>query len=105
MVIFLAVLIIVYTLIFATDFVCNHITDFNAHYRCLTAKLLQQGYRYCKHQKTFSKYYHRHYEWVSEFIVGLKTLLRDSLTEREFYGELVYFKKLIGKNDFFLSLE
>ena len=28
----------------------------------LTAKLLQQGYRYHKLWKTFSKFYHRHYE-------------------------------------------
>ena len=26
--------------------VCNHVTDFNARNECLTAKLLQQGYRY-----------------------------------------------------------
>ena len=24
--------------------VCNHVTDFNARNKCLTAKLLQQGY-------------------------------------------------------------
>ena len=28
--------------------VCNHVTDFNARNKCLTAKLLQQGYRYHK---------------------------------------------------------
>ena len=33
--------------------------------------------------------------------VGLKTLLREGLSEPEFYGDLVYkFKKLIGRNDF-----
>ena len=26
--------------------VCNHVTDFNARNKCLTAKLLQQGYRF-----------------------------------------------------------
>ena len=26
--------------------VCNHVTDFNVRNKCLTAKLLQQGYRY-----------------------------------------------------------
>ena len=31
--------------------VCNHVTDFNARNKCLTAKLLQQGYRYHKLQK------------------------------------------------------
>ena len=42
--------------------VCNHVTDFNARNKCLTAKLLQQGYRYHKLRKTFSKLKtnHRH---------------------------------------------
>ena len=55
--------------------VCNHVTDFNARNKCLTAKLLQQGYRYHKLRKTFSKFYRRHYELISKYNVGLKTLL------------------------------
>ena len=63
-------------------------------FRQLTAKLLQQGYRYHKLRKTFSKFYRRHYELVSKFNVGLKTLLHQGLSEPEFYGDLVYkFKK------------
>ena len=65
------------------------------------AKLLQQGYRYHKLQKTFSKFYRRHYELVSKFNVGLKTLLHQGLSEPEFYGDLVYkFKKIVGRVDF-----
>ena len=82
--------------------VCNHVTDFNARNKCLTAKLLQQGYRYHKLRKTFSKFYRRHYELISKYNVGLKTLLSVGLSEPEFYGDLVYkFKKLKGINDFF----
>ena len=81
--------------------VCNHVTDFNARNKCLTAKLLQQGYRYHKLRKTFSKFYRRHYELISKYNVGLKTLLSEGLSEPEFYGDLVYkFKKLKGINDF-----
>ena len=81
--------------------VCNHVADFNARNKCLTAKLLQQGYRYHKLRKTFSKFYRRHNELISKFNVGLKTLLHEGLSEPEFYGGLVYkFKKLKGKNDF-----
>ena len=32
--------------------VCNHVADFNAKNKCLTSKLLQQGYRYYKLRKT-----------------------------------------------------
>ena len=69
--------------------------DLNVRNKSLTAKLLQQGYRYHKFRKTFSKYYRRHYELVSKFSVGLKALLHQGLSEPEFYGYLVYkFKKL-----------
>ena len=81
--------------------VCNHVTDFNARNKCLTAKLLQQGYRYHKLRKTFSKFYRRHYELIFKYNVGLKTLLSEGLSEPESYGDLGYkFKKLIGSNDF-----
>ena len=81
--------------------VSSHVADFNARNKSLTAKLLQQGYRYHKLRKTFSKFYRRHYELVSKFNVGLKTLLHQGLSEPEFYGDLVYkFKKIVGRTDF-----
>ena len=81
--------------------VSSHVVDSNARNKSLTAKLLQQGYRYHKLRKTFSKFYRRHYELVSKFNVGLKTLLHQGLSDPEFYGDLVYkFKKIVGRADF-----
>ena len=60
--------------------VSSNVADFNARHKRLTAKLLQQGYRYPKLRKTFSKFYRRHYK----FNVGLKTLLHQGLSEPEF---------------------
>ena len=81
--------------------VSSHVFDFNARNKSLTAKLLQQGYRYHKLRKTFSKFYRRHYELVSKFNVRLKTRLHQGLSEPEFYGDLVYkFKKIVGRADF-----
>ena len=38
---------------------------------------------------------------MSEYNVGLETLLLEGLSEPGFYGDLVYkFRKIIGKNDF-----
>ena len=66
-----------------------------------TAKLFRQGYRYHTIRKAFSKFYRRHFDIVSKYNVGLKTLLLEGLSEPEFYGDLVYiFRKIIGKNDF-----
>ena len=77
--------------------VCSHVDDFNARNKCLTAKLLKQGYRYHKLRKVFSKFYRRHYEFISKFNVGLKSLLHQGLSEPEFYDDLVYkFKKIRG---------
>ena len=79
--------------------VSSHVADFNARNRSLTAKLLQQGYRYHKFRKTFSKFDRRHYEL--KFNVGLKTLLHQGLSEPEFYGDLVYkFNKIVVRADF-----
>ena len=81
--------------------VCSHVDDFNTRNKCLTAKLLKQGYRYHKLRKAFSKFFRRHYELISKLNVGLKSLLHQGLSEPEFYGDLVYkFKKIRGMTDF-----
>ena len=80
--------------------VSSHVADFNARNKSLTAKLLQQGYRYHKLRKTFSKFHRQHYELVSKFNVGLKTLLHQGLSEPEFYGDLYKFKQIVGRADF-----
>ena len=67
----------------------------------LTQKLLKQGYRYHKLRKTFSKFYRRYFDLISKFQVGLKSLLRQGLSEPDFYGDLVYkLKKIVGSNNF-----
>ena len=81
--------------------VSSHVADFNTRNQILTAKLLKQGYRYHKLRKTFSKFYRRHYDFVSKFNTRLKSLLKQGLSEPEFYGDLVYkFEKIVGRNLF-----
>ena len=87
--------------------VSSHVADFktililNTRNQISIAKLLKQGYRYHKFRKTFSKFYRWHYDLVSKFNMGLKSLLKQGLLEPEFYGDLVYkFKKIVGRNDF-----
>ena len=61
----------------------------------------RQGYRYHKLRKTISKFYRRYYDLISKFQVGLKSLLRQGLSEPDFYGDLVYkLKKIVGSNNF-----
>ena len=70
--------------------VSSHVDDFNTRNKVLTAKLLRQGYRYYEIRKEFSKFYRRHFDIVSKFNIGLKTLLLEGLSEPEFYGDLMY---------------
>ena len=79
----------------------SFVTDSNIRNKLLTQKLLKQGYRYHKLCKTFSKFYRRYYDLISKFQVGLKSLLRQGLSEPEFYGDLVYIlKNIVGSNIF-----
>ena len=72
----------------------------NTRNKLLTQKLLKQGYGYHKLRKTFSKFYRRYYDLISRFQVGLKSLLRQGLSEPYFYGDLVYkLKKIVGSNN------
>ena len=79
----------------------SHVDDFNTRNKVLTAKLHRQRYRYHNIRKVFSKFYRRHFDIVSKYNVGLKTLLLQDLSEPEFYADLVYqFRKIIGKKIF-----
>ena len=79
----------------------SYVADFNIRNKLLTQKLLKQGYRYHKLRKTFSKFYRRYYDLIAKFQVGLKSLLRQGLSEPDFYGDLVYrLKKIVGSNNF-----
>ena len=64
--------------------VSSHVTDFNNRNTLLTQKLLKQGFQYHKLRKTFSEFYRRYYDLISKFQVGLKSLLRQGLSEPEF---------------------
>ena len=64
--------------------------DFNNRNLFVTAKLLKQGYRYHKIRKAFSKFSHRHSEFIVKYNIGLKTLLKQGISVPIRYGDLVY---------------
>ena len=79
----------------------SYVADFNTHNKLLTQKLLKQGYQHHKLRKTFSKFYRQNYDLISKCQVGLKFLLRQGLSEPDFYGDLVYkLEKSVGSNNF-----
>ena len=61
----------------------------------------KKGFQYHKLRKIFSKFYRRYFALISKFNIELKSLLRQGLSETEFYGDLVYkLKKIVGSNNF-----
>ena len=77
------------------------VADFGTRSGLLARGLLKRGCRYHKLRKTFSKFYRRYYDLISKFQSGLKSLLRQGLSEPDFYGDLVYkLKKIVGSNNF-----
>ena len=64
-----------------------YVADFNTRNKLMTQKLLKQDYQYHKPRKTSSKFYRRYYDLISKLRIGLKSLLRQGLSEPEFYGD------------------
>ena len=79
----------------------SYVADFNTRSKLLTQKFLKQGFQYHKLRKAFSKFYRQHYDLISKFQVGLKSLLRQGLSKFYFYGDLVYnMKRIVGSDNF-----
>ena len=79
----------------------SNVGDFNNRNLFITAKLLKQGYRYHKIRKAFSKFHHRHSELIVKYNIGLKTLLKQGISELIFYGDFVYIlKRIVGNPNF-----
>ena len=68
----------------------------------LTPKLLKQYYRYLKLRKNFFlNFIADTMIWISKFHVRFNSLLRQELSEQEFFGDLVYkLKKIVGTNTY-----
>ena len=70
-------------------------------YLCVLIHILNKAISIINFAKLFSKFYRRYYDLISKFQVGLKSLLRQGLSEPDFYGDLVYkLKKIVGSYNF-----
>ena len=62
----------------------SNVDDFNNRNKFLTAKLLEQGYRYHNLRKAFSTFYNRHTELIVKYNICLKILLQQGKSEPVF---------------------
>ena len=70
-------------------------------YEMMNGYVLMETRHLCVFRKTFSKCYRRYYDLISKFQIGFKSLLRQELSEAEFYGNLVYrLKTIVGSDNY-----
>ena len=80
---------------------CQHLLFTLEHTKLLSFFLLNIFITIMNHSlklhKTFFKFYRQYYDLIFKFHVGLKSLLRQGVSEPEFYGDLVFkLKKIVG---------
>ena len=56
-------------------YISSHVNAFKNRNIFLTAKFLNQGYRYHKLRKAFSRFYRRHFELIEKYHINQKKLL------------------------------
>ena len=70
--------------------VCCDVFDINARNLCITGKLLNQGYRYHKLLKIFTKVFHRYKDLVLKFGCTCRKLTSNGIAHPHFYGNVVH---------------
>ena len=68
----------------------SYVTDFNTRNKLLTQKLLKQGYRYHKLRKTFSKFYRRYYDLISNRASVRRTYAVYYVLKSDAYAEITH---------------
>ena len=73
----------------------------NSNFDGITPNFIRMNIIFTLFTVTNRRHNGRHYELISKFNVGLKSLLHQGLSEPKFDGDLVYkFKKIRGMTDF-----
>ena len=69
--------------------VSQRMTQVYLSFLLYSSPVFQQGYRYHKLRKAFSKFYRRHFELIEKRHVSLKKLMQQGICNPELYGDLV----------------
>ena len=80
---------------------CSDVEDFHDRNRVISSKLLQQGFRYHKLRKAFTKFYRRNEHLLEKYSGHHRTFLRQGISQPTFYGDVIYkIRKIKGSNVF-----
>ena len=57
---------------------CSHYEDFRYHHKCLVDRLLSQGYRALRHEKSFKKFYGKYQDLIEKYQRSVNVMVNDS---------------------------
>ena len=69
---------------------CSYLHDFNKRNLNITKKLLQQGFRFHKLRKSFTKFFKKSSLLLSKYQTNLKYCLNHGISHPYFYGDVIY---------------
>ena len=64
---------------------CSHYDDFRYHHKCLVDRLLSQGYKALRLEKSFKKFYGRYQDLIEKYRRSVNAMVSDS-----FPGEFLF---------------
>ena len=63
---------------------CSHYDDFRYHHKCLVDRLLSQGYKALRLEKSFKKFYGRYQDLIEKYRRSVNAMVSDS-SQDNFY--------------------
>lgn len=69
--------------------VCSSVLNFNERNIFITKKLLNQGFRYHRLVKTFTKFYHKYRDLLWKYDSTCRNLIKNGISHPVFYGNVV----------------
>ena len=69
---------------------CSYLQDFNKRNLNITKKLLQQGFRFHKLRKSFTKFFKKSSLLLDKYQTNLKYFLNYGISHPYFYGDVIY---------------
>ena len=78
---------------------CLHYDDFRYRHKCLVDRLLSQGYKALRLEKSFKKFYGRYQDLIEKYRRSVNAMVSDSFPGQFlFKGQLQRFHKLISND-------
>ena len=72
---------------------CSHYDDFRYHHKCLVDRLLSQGYKALRLEKSFKKFYGRYQDLIEKYQRSVNAMVSDSFPGQFLFNMLQEFSR------------